>query len=94
MANNTSSIPIKPNGRGRSFMRGGKAMSTMGRLLCAGLFVAGLSVAYGLAADGFLKATPEQVDTGTVPEGKTVEVTVSIENTWNAPIEITGVRTS
>jgi hypothetical protein len=75
-------------------MKCGKAISAIGRMLCAGLLFAGLSVAYGHAADGFLKATPEQVDTGTVPEGKTVEVTVSIQNTWNAPIEITSVRTS
>ena len=75
-------------------MRGGKAISAIARLLFAGLLAAGLSVAYTHAADGFLKATPEQVDTGTVPEGKTIEVTVSIENAWNAPIEITSVRTS
>jgi len=75
-------------------MKGGKARWAVGRVLCAALLAAGLSVAYSHAADGFLKATPEQVDTGTVPEGKTIEVSVSIQNTWNAPIEITGVRTS
>lgn len=80
--------------RGNSHMIRGKAIRAMGRLVCAGLLFAGLFVAYGHAADGFLTAMPEQVDTGTVPEGKTIEVTVSIQNTWNAPIEITSVRTS
>jgi subtilase family serine protease len=75
-------------------MKGGKAMLATGRILGACLLFIGLSCAYGNAADGFLKATPEQIDTGTVPEGKTIEVTVSIQNVWNAPIEITSVRTS
>jgi hypothetical protein len=75
-------------------MKYGKAMPAFGRMLFVALLLAGLSVAYGNAAEGFLKATPEQVDTGTVAEGKIVEVTVSIQNTWSAPIEITSVRTS
>ncbi len=75
-------------------MKGGKAMSALGRVLWVGLIFAGLSCAYGTAAEGFLKATPEQLDTGTVPEGKTIEVVVSVQNVSKSPIEITSVRTS
>jgi hypothetical protein len=63
-------------------------------VLWAGMLVAGLSVAYGNPADELLKATPAQMDLGTVPEGKKIEVISSIQNMGNTPIEITSVKTS
>lgn len=71
-----------------------KAIMPLSRILGAGLLFAGLCCAYANAAEGFLTATPDKLDTGIVPEGKTVEVTVSIQNVSGAPIEITSVKTS
>ena len=75
-------------------MKGEKAVLAKGIILWASLLIIGLSFAYGNATEVVLKATPEQFDTGTVPEGKTIEVTASIQNVGNSPVEITSVKTS
>jgi len=46
------------------------------------------------AENEFLKAVPDEVDLGTVEEGSPVAVTVTVQNTGNAPVEITNVRTN
>jgi hypothetical protein len=83
-----------PNGKGRSFMKCGKATVAAGSILWIGTLLVGLSLAYDNSTGELLKATPEQFDAGTVAEGKTIEVTTSIQNLSNTPVEITNVRTS
>ena len=60
--------------------------------LCA--FVMGLVSIYGFSEEVILKPTPESFDFGTIPEGPPAVAVVSIENTSDAPIEITNVTTS
>jgi len=57
-------------------------------------FVMGLVSIYGFSEEGILKPTPESFDFGTIPEGPPAVTVVSIENTSDAPIEITNVTTS
>jgi len=54
----------------------------------------GLSFVQGAPPEEVLKATPGQVDFGTIDEGQPAIATVKIENVGSAPVEITGVRTS
>ncbi len=75
-------------------MRRGKAAVAAIGLFCVGAFRIGLSFASDDSAGAVLKATPAQFDAGTVAEGKTVEVTTSVQNVGNTPVEITNVRTS
>jgi hypothetical protein len=75
-------------------MRCGKTAFIKTSVLWAGMLFAGLSFAYDNPAEGFLKATPDQMDMGSVPEGKKIEVTSVIQNVGSAPIEITSVKTS
>jgi hypothetical protein len=75
-------------------MKAGKAALARGSVLLAGMFLMGLSFVCGSSAEELLKATPDQLNVGNVPEGKTVEVTSSIQNMGSTPIEITGVKTS
>jgi hypothetical protein len=58
------------------------------------MLIVGLSLAYDNSTGEILVSTPEQFDAGTVAEGKTIEVTTSIQNVGKAPVEITNVRTS
>jgi hypothetical protein len=64
------------------------------RILGIGMLFVGLSLAYDNSTGESLVSTPEQFDAGTVAEGKTIEVTTSIQNVGKAPVEITNVRTS
>jgi hypothetical protein len=82
------------NGKEMSFMKGWKAMVGAGSILWIATLMIGLSLASDDSTVEYLKATPEQLDVGTVPEGKKVEVTTTIQNVWNAQVEITNVRTS
>jgi hypothetical protein len=75
-------------------MKCGKATVAAGSVVWIGTLIIGLSLAYGNSTGEILKATPEQIDVGTVAEGKTIEVTTSIQNIGSAPVEITNVRTS
>ncbi len=75
-------------------MKCGKATIAAGSVVWISTLIIGLSFAYGNPPGEILKATPEQFDTGTVAEGKTVEVTTSIQNIGSTPVEITNVRTS
>lgn len=65
-----------------------------GCVLWVAALMIGLSFASDESAGEFLKATPEQFDAGTVPEGKKVEVTSTLQNVGKTPVEITNVRTS
>jgi len=75
-------------------MKCGKSTVAAGSIVWMGTLIIGLSLAYGNSTGEILKATPEQFDAGTVAEGKTIEVTASIQNTGSTPVEITNVRTS
>jgi len=83
-----------PNGKGKSFMKFGRVTLEAGSILCIGMLLVGLSLAGDNSTGEILISTPDQFDAGTVAEGKTIEVTTSIQNVGNAPVEITNVRTS
>jgi hypothetical protein len=86
--------PMIPKGKGKSFMKCGKAAVAASSILGIGMLIVGLSLAYDNSTGEILVSTPEQFDAGTVAEGKTIEVTTSIQNVGKAPVEITNVRTS
>lgn len=75
-------------------MKFGKVTVAVGSILSIGTLLVGLSLAYDNSTGEILKATPEQFDAGTVAEGKTIEVTTSIQNVGDTPVEIINVRTS
>jgi hypothetical protein len=75
-------------------MKCGKATVAAGGILWIGMLLVGLSLANDNSTGEILVSTPEQFDAGTVAEGKTIEVTTSIQNVGSAPVEITNVRTS
>jgi len=75
-------------------MRRGKATVAAIGALCMGALMIGLSFASEDSAGAILKATPAQFDAGTVAEGKTVEITTSVQNVGSTTVEITNVRTS
>jgi hypothetical protein len=86
--------PMMLNGKGISYMKSGKAILAAGSLLWIAMLMVGLSFASDDSTGKFLKATPEQVDAGTVVEGKKVEVTTIIQNVGNTQVEISNVKTS
>jgi len=59
-----------------------------------GVVIVTLFLSQGISMGGVLKATPDQVNFGTIDEGENAVATIEIENTGTAPIEITNVRTS
>jgi hypothetical protein len=59
-------------------------------LLWAGVFLFVMSPAYGAT----LTATPDHTEFGTIDEGINAVVTIVIENTGKAQVEITNVQTS
>ncbi len=77
-----------------SSMNGKKAVAASCSFLWMAALMIGISVASEDSAGEFLKATPGQFDAGTVPEGKKVEVTTTIQNVGTTKVEITNVRTS
>jgi len=83
-----------PNGKGKSFMKFGRVTVAVCSILCIGMLLIGLSLANDSSTGEILISTPEQFDAGTVAEGKTIEVTTSVQNVGNSPVEITNVRTS
>jgi hypothetical protein len=86
--------PMMLNGKGISYMKGGKAMVAAGCILWMATLIVGLSLASDDSTGTFLKATPEQIDAITVAEGKKVEVTTTIQNRGNTQVEITNVKTN
>ena len=63
--------------------------------ISAVLFLAfALLMVQGIALGAALKATPDHFDFGELNEGDPAQITVEIENTSDAPVEITNVRTS
>jgi hypothetical protein len=60
--------------------------------LCA--FIAELPFVYAMSPGEILKATPIELDLGTIEEGKPAVATTSIENTGTVPVEITNVSTN
>ena len=89
-----SVFSMMPKEERMSFMKRGKAIVTAGSILWMATLMLGLSIASDDSTGEVLKATPGQVDAGTVAEGKKVEVTVTIQNVGNKQVEITNVRTS
>ena len=63
-------------------------------IACACILVFGSALACGGSPGEVLKASPEQHDFGTIPEGDPAVTTAIIENISGSPIEITNVRTS
>lgn len=58
------------------------------------ILVFGCALAYADSTGEILKASPEQHDFGTIPEGDPAVTKAIIENISGSPIEITNVRTS
>jgi hypothetical protein len=75
-------------------MKCGKATVAAVSILWIGMIIAGMSLAGDNSTGEILVSTPDQIDAGTVAEGKTIEVTTSIQNVGNGPVEITNVKTS
>jgi hypothetical protein len=75
-------------------MNGRNAAFVAGSIACICALVVGLSPAYGDTAGEILKATPNQVEIGTVPEGEKIVSTAIVQNIGSAPVEVTNVRTS
>ena len=75
-------------------MKFGRVTVAVGSILCIGMLLVGLSLANDNSTGEILISTPDQFDAGTVAEGKIIEVTTSIQNVGNAPVEITNVQTS
>jgi hypothetical protein len=75
-------------------MDGRKTTLVAGSLVWICTLVMGLSLAQGDTTGEILKATPNQVEIGTVAEGEKVVATAVIQNTGDTPVEITNVRTS
>jgi len=75
-------------------MKSGKATVAGSSLFGLAVLLIALSLAHGSESGELLKATPDRFDAGTVAEGKTVEVTASVQNIGSVPVEITNVRTS
>jgi hypothetical protein len=84
------------NGKGKNFMKCGKATAMMaaGTILWLATMMIGLSLGSDDSTGEFLKATPDHFEAGTVAEGKKVEVTATIQNVGKTQVEITNVRTS
>ena len=61
-------------------------LMTFAVLLCGSL--------NGFSENEYLKAGRDIVDFGTIEEGDPAAVTVTIQNTGTAPVEITSVRTN
>jgi hypothetical protein len=61
-------------------------------LICA--FIAEFSYVCAISPGEVLKATPGELDLGTIEEGKPAVATASIENTGTVPVEITNVSTN
>ena len=74
--------------------KNGKAAMAIKALTWTCVLIFGLALAYGTSTVEVLKATPEQVDFGTIPEGEPAVATASIENVSDSPVEITNVRTT
>ncbi|MDR1728683.1 MAG: DUF1573 domain-containing protein [Acidobacteriota bacterium] len=68
-------------------MKTGRTVGAVSALVVA------LSLACGAWAAG-LTATPDHKEFGVIDEGVNAVVTVVIENTGDAPVEITNVQTS
>ena len=75
-------------------MKCGKATLVAGSIFWMCALVFGISLAHADSTGEILKATPDQVDLGKVPEGEKVVVTATLKNTGSTPVEITNVRTS
>ena len=63
-------------------------------ITCVCALIFGLALAYGGSTGEVIKATPEQFDFGTIPEGDPAVTTAIIENVGDVTVEITNVRTT
>jgi hypothetical protein len=72
-------------GRSIRFLKGEKAMTSSGSVLWTATLMVGMSLA-SKGSSEFLKASPKQINAGTVPEGKGVEVGATERNIsdWQA----------
>jgi hypothetical protein len=75
-------------------MNGRKATFLAGSFVWICALVMGLTFAHGETTGEILKATPNQVELGTVAEGEKAVATAVVENIGDTPVEITNVRTS
>jgi len=72
-----------------------KVFGDCGRIIMATAFAAILFFSLNVFAENeFLKSVPDEVDLGTIEEGSPAAVTVTVQNTGDAPVEITNVRTN
>lgn len=74
-----------------------KCLKTAGAIkgiMWACTLIFGLALTYGGSTGEVIKATPEQHDFGTIPEGDPAITTAIIENVGDSPVEITNVRTT
>jgi hypothetical protein len=76
------------------FMKLGKSRTAFRAITSTCFLIFGFALAYGGATGEILKATPEQLDFGTIPEGEPAVATAVVENVGDTPVEITNVRTS
>ncbi len=63
-------------------------------MACACILIFGCALAYADSTGDILKASPEQHDFGTIPEGDPAVTKAIIENISGSPVEITNVRTT
>ncbi len=75
-------------------MKHSKTTMAIKGIAWAGILIFGCVLAYADSTGEVLKASPEQYDFGTIPEGDPAVTTAIIENVSGNPVEITNVRTS
>ena len=75
-------------------MKLGKSRTVFRAIASTCFLIFGLALAYGGSTGEILKATPEQLDFGKIPEGEPAVATAIVENVGDSPVEITNVRTS
>lgn len=75
-------------------MKQSKKIIATTRMAWACILLFGCALAYADSTGEILKASPEQHDFGTIPEGDPAVAKAIIENISGSPVEITNVRTS
>jgi hypothetical protein len=76
------------------FMNHGKAGTAIKAITSTCFLIFGFALAYGGSTGEILKATPEQLDFGAIPEGEPAIAAAVVENVGDSPVEITNVRTT
>jgi hypothetical protein len=76
------------------FMKRGKSRTAIRAITSTCFLIFGFALAHGGSTGEILKATPEQLDFGAIPEGEPAVATAFVENVGDSPVEITNVRTT